>query len=972
MEIKVLLLAVALLAGLPAEPRPLNGVKPNELAAILQAANPAKPLTLTVDTSKPGSAANTFVLPLNGGYTGVYAQNVGTAVVTGTNLAYSPTYAFTYDCSVDWGDGAVQIVNNAVAGFPNVTHVYAAGGVYTVKITERSRNGFPTLNFNGGGDCKKVMSLTQWGTNVWVSMSQSFYGCSNMTMPATDLPLTRGVTDFQGAFRACSALTSFPAIDTSSAIIFMDTWAQCTGLTSFPALNTANVQSFWETWYSNTALTSFPLINTSKGLTFHSCWNSCPHLTGVFPALDFSKGTDFQYAWVGDNLLTTFASTDFSSAVIFGAAWSVCSGLTSFPAITCPNVVDFQADGSGLGAWQGCTGLTTFPALNVPLGVRFNNAWSGCTGLTSFGTLTANTSASTFVATWQNCTALTSFPAGSTLSGGTNFSGTWQNCTHLTSFPALNLSAGTIFSSAWQGCNLMTSFGAVSTSSGQNFTSAWNGCTGLTNYNFPTLDMHDMTVGTTCFNGWKMSTTAYDAMLNQLANGAGAIAANTHTSVTFHGGTATYDASAIAAHTLLTNTTGNGGRAWTITDGGTGTLALKLTVTSGVGMSFTLPLDGVSTYNAWVNWGDTANWQAITSNSPIAHSYPANATYTVQVLENAVGGFPTMKFNNGGSKTQVTAIAQWGINTWSTFNSAFYGCTALKITATDSATAATSAVTDWTSAFQGCTALTPMTVINTSGGTDFTNAWNGCTGLTAFPSLTMTGGQNFTSTWSGCNHLTTFPALNLSVGTNFSSAWLNCTALTSFNTVLTGAGTNFTSTWSGCTGLNAYNFPALDMHAMTNGTNCFNGWKMSTSAYDAILNQLANGAGAIAANTNTTVTFSGGTSTYDDTAYVGRNTTLVTGRSWTITDGGVIAPTVTGIAPALGTHLGGTSVTLTGTNFLGATSAKIGGVAVTSLVVVNSTTITCVTGAHAIGAVNVTVTTAGGTGTSASNIYTYN
>ena len=82
------------------------------------------------------------------------------------------------------------------------------------------------------------------------------------------------------------------------------------------------------------------------------------------------------------------------------------------------------------------------------------------------------------------------------------------------------------------------------------------------------------------------------------------------------------------------------------------------------------------------------------------------------------------------------------------------------------------------------------------------------------------------------------------------------------------------------------------------------------------------------------------------------------------------APTVTSVSPNQGTILGGTPVTITGTNFTGATSVTFGGTAATGITVVNATTITATTPAHAAGLVNVAVTTPVGTGTGA-NAYTY-
>jgi hypothetical protein len=67
-------------------------------------------------------------------------------------------------------------------------------------------------------------------------------------------------------------------------------------------------------------------------------------------------------------------------------------------------------------------------------------------------------------------------------------------------------------------------------------------------------------------------------------------------------------------------------------------------------------------------------------------------------------------------------------------------------------------------------------------------------------------------------------------------------------------------------------------------------------------------------------------------------------------------PTLASCAPIKGSDLGGAQVTLTGTNFLATPTVTFGGVAATSVVFVNSTTVTCVAPAHAIGAVDIVVT----------------
>jgi hypothetical protein len=72
-------------------------------------------------------------------------------------------------------------------------------------------------------------------------------------------------------------------------------------------------------------------------------------------------------------------------------------------------------------------------------------------------------------------------------------------------------------------------------------------------------------------------------------------------------------------------------------------------------------------------------------------------------------------------------------------------------------------------------------------------------------------------------------------------------------------------------------------------------------------------------------------------------------------------PTLTTISPTSGPVVGGTFVTITGTNFVnGSTTVTFGGTAATGVTVVNATTITATSPAHAAGAVNVVVTTPGG------------
>ncbi len=82
-------------------------------------------------------------------------------------------------------------------------------------------------------------------------------------------------------------------------------------------------------------------------------------------------------------------------------------------------------------------------------------------------------------------------------------------------------------------------------------------------------------------------------------------------------------------------------------------------------------------------------------------------------------------------------------------------------------------------------------------------------------------------------------------------------------------------------------------------------------------------------------------------------------------------PAVSAINPASGRMAGGTSVTITGINFItGATGVTIGGNAATGVSVVNATTITAITPPGTVGSASVVVTTPGGP-SAANTLFTY-
>ena len=146
-------------------------------------------------------------------------------------------------------------------------------------------------------------------------------------------------------------------------------------------------------------------------------------------------------------------------------------------------------------------------------------------------------------------------------------------------------------------------------------------------------------------------------------------------------------------------------------------------------------------------------------------------------------------------------------------------------------------------------------------------------------------------------------------------------------------GTAITITGTGLTGTTAVKFGTVDATSFANVTD---------TTVTAVAP--AHVAGAV----NVIVTNADGSSA------------IVVGDLFTFVD----SPTVTGILPINGSTSGGQVVTIAGTGFVlgtGNTTVTFGGVASTSVAVASTTQLTALAPPHAAGAVDIRVTTAGGT-----------
>jgi surface protein len=153
------------------------------------------PIYSTTDTDH-------FVITVTTDHTGTSSDTQCTIPTVGTG------YNYNVDCDNNGTDEATAQSGNYTCDY-GAAGLNTGAGTYTIRIKDNSGagTGFPRIYFDNGGDKLKLLTVEQWGTGKWSSMSRAFYGCSNLTVPVTvtDAPDLSGVTEMAEMFRHASA-----------------------------------------------------------------------------------------------------------------------------------------------------------------------------------------------------------------------------------------------------------------------------------------------------------------------------------------------------------------------------------------------------------------------------------------------------------------------------------------------------------------------------------------------------------------------------------------------------------------------------------------------------------------------------------------------------------------------------------------------------------------------------------------------
>jgi surface protein len=393
--------------------------------------------------------------------------------------------------------------------------------------------------------------------------------------------------------------------------------------------------------------------------------------------------------------------------------------------------------------------------------------------------------------------------------------------------------------------------------------------------------------------GVSLSTSNYDALL------IGWAAQSVQSNITINFGNSQYTAGGAAE---LARISLQDNYNWTISDGGIGAYTPDVFVTEWETdlspQTITIPLIQYSTYTITTSEGDSAI--NFTGTNPTV-TFPTAGTH--QVIIN--GDVKQIKFNNTGDREKILDVKQWGIDTtWTSFEDAFYGCSFLNITATDTPNIA---ATNMFQAFRD----TDLTTFNNINNWDVSS-------VTSMRGIFL--GTNFNQDIGNWDVSNVSNMIGMFFDTNFNQNignW-NVSSVTTMGSMfrdspfnqdignwdvsnVTVMGSMFNSSsfnqdignWnvSNVTDMGYMfrespfnqNLANWDVTSVTNFLNFMAGVTLSTTNYDALL----IGWAAQSVNSGLSVNFGSSQFTAGGTAEAAKNT-LTTTYNWNITDGGSV------------------------------------------------------------------------------------
>ena len=548
----------------------------------------SSPFITRWDLSKPGGAATTltFVVATAGTVSYTWQQVGGTASGSGTF------------------SGSTLTITNLPANA-------------TIDLSIDPTN-FQRIIIGNGTDRQRLTEIQKWGAVAWTSMQYAFYGCSNMTLTATDVPNFAAVTNMSWMFVDCSSFNQSVNNFNTAAVNNMD--GMFSGCSNF-----------------NQSVSSF---NTEKVTSMSGMFAGCGSFNQSVSNFNTEKVTNMRGMFGGCRVFNQSVSNFNTSAVTnMSGMFSSCSTFNqSVSNFNTAAVTDMS------GMFDSC--------------VTFNQL------VNNFNTAAATNMSGMFFA----CVAFNQSVSSFNTAAVTNMSRMFFACISFNqSISNFNTAKVTNMSSMFLGCDVFNqSVSNFNTATVTNMSWMFRGCStfnqSVSNFNTAKVtDMSFMFADCSAFNhnlaSWGsqlninvnltsfldfcgMSVANYDATLMAFATGSvtGRIMGTSNLKY----------CNAETALTLLITPITSGGKGWSISrDSKNCTIPTVITISPErpaicPGTSITLTASGCAGTITWRGGESPQTGASITVSPALTTSYSANCstggteTVTVKVANNAL------------------------------------------------------------------------------------------------------------------------------------------------------------------------------------------------------------------------------------------------------------------------------------------------------------------------------------------------
>ncbi|BFP42069.1 hypothetical protein FGF1_29140 [Flavobacteriaceae bacterium GF1] len=833
---------------------------------------------------------------------GLFAQGEFVTTWNTTNTGTSDNNSITIPAigtfDVDLGnDGIYELTNQTVTDRTGFLTLNVTDHNHTAGVIQVALRGITKIQFNYEGDRQKLLSVDQWGSSIsWSTMEDAFSGCTNLEVKATDAPNLGSVTNMNWMFGGCTLLTGETDFSTWNTAKVTDMGFMFHGARNFngnigswDVANVTNMQAmFMDASDFNQDISSW---NVAKVATMANTFRNAVAFNQGIGSWNTGSVTDMISTFNGANAFDQNLGGWYLGKVTDGYDMLKGSGLSV--ANWDATLIGWDSQGFSNTPTIGASGLVycTAGTQRTALSLKITDD--------NVETIKPTALCKTAV-TLQLGTGGTATLAASLLDNGSSDAcGNVSLEVSSDSFRAVNLGANTVTLTVTDpNGNEKTCTTSVTVEDGIDPSSACKDTTVQLNTNGnATIDTSDIDAGSTDNSGTvilSLDTNSFDCSDVGTNTVTLTVADSSNNAVTCTATVSVEDKipPMVACQPVTLELDANDEAtldASLLDDGSSdvcGSVSLSLSQTSFtmsdiganmVTLTVSDPNNNTNSCTATVTVVDPSKYHFITTwdtTNDDSITIPLTGTYDVDLgndgtfelldeegtlildvttynhtageiqlaFRNAVsgnGGLTRIHFNNSGDRQKLLSVDQWGSAiSWSTMAGAFYGCTNLKVKATD--TPNLGSVTTMSEMFMLCTALkgtTSFPTWNTTAVTDMSYMFNQASSFDGDIGSWNTG--SVTSMAAMFTSATTFDwdigSWNTGNVTNMASMFYRASAFNgNIGSWDTGSVTTMVSI---CYQASAFdqNLGNWNLGKLTNGTAMLSGTALSMENWDATL-----------------------------------------------------------------------------------------------------------------------------------------